>query len=240
MFKSGALRPCILSLFVLAISACNSDVPVASGGGQQTQVARVRIVNAAPGVGGVEVVRVGVAAPLAQNLNYGAFTQACVQLPADVEHTLSFRQGGTEIASATLTPAANAKYSVFLTAAGTTRRAVVLDDAHSAVAGSNAVRFINASSGPGDVYVTTPNGELTSAMRVRGNIGVTAMGNEQPPFMATDTLRTQVRLYDVDVTTGAPRADIRLSGLPASRLVSVVLADPAAAGPSASFLTYPC
>jgi hypothetical protein len=58
--------------------------------------------------------------------------------------------------------------------------------------------------------------------------------------MATEVARTQVRLFDVDVTTGTPRADLTLSGLPTSRLVNVILADPASAGPSASFLTYPC
>lgn len=238
MFKFGALRPCILALFVVAV-ACNSDQPLPVVV-DEPDPARVRIVHAAPGVGGVEVMREGVSTPIVPYLNYGAFTQSCIQLPPDVSHTLIFRQGVTEIASVTLTPAENAKYSVFLTAAGTTRRAVVLDDAHTAVAGSNAVRFINASSGPGDVYVTAPNGEITAGVRVFRNIGVTAMGNAEPAFMATDTLRTQVRLYDVDVMTGDPRADLRLSGLPASRLVSVVLADPAAAGPSASFLTYPC
>ena len=239
MFKIGAIRLCILSLLVLTAAACNSELP-AEIEEPDPEFARVRIVNAAAGVGGVEVIRGGVTAPLATNLNYGAFTQSCVQLPADVASTLYFRQGTDTIATATFTPAADAKYTVFLTGSGATRRAVVLDDAHTPATGFNGVRFINASSGPGDVYVTAPDGEPTLATRVHGNIGVTAMGNAEPGFMGTEVERTRVRLYDVDVTTGTPRADIALTGLPASRLVSVVLADPAAAGPSASFLTYPC
>ena len=238
MFNFGAIRLCILSLLVLT-AACNDEVPTETGG-PGTPVARVRIVNAAPGVGNVEVLREGLTTPLAQNLNYGAFTQSCLQLPAGIAHTLKFRQAGTEIASATITPAANARYTVFLTASGATRRVVALDDAHTAATGFNGVRFINASSGPGDVYVTEPSGEITPAMRVHGNIGVTAMGNAEPAYMATEVARTRVRLYDVDATSGTPRADLTLSGLPTSRLVTVVLADPAAAGPSASFVTFPC
>ena len=239
MFKLGAIRLCILSLLVLSASACN-DKPPLEIEEPEPEVARIRIVNAAPGVGNVEVQRVGATASLAQNLNYGAFSQSCIQIPAGEAQTLNFRQGAATIASVTFTPAADAEYSVFLTGSGTTRRVVVLDDAHTAATGFNGVRFINASSGPGDVYVTAPNGELVAANRVHGNIGVTALGNSEPGFMATEVARTQVRLFDVGVTTGTPRADLTLSGLPTSRLVSVVLADPASAGPSASFVTYPC
>ena len=238
MYKLGAIRLCILSLFVL-VAACNDEVPTEPGE-QGTPVARVRIVNAAPGVGNVEVVREGVTAPLATNLNYGAFTQSCLQLPAGIPHTLNFRQAGTVLTSATFTPVANAKYTIFLTSSGTTRRAVVVDDAHTAATGFNGVRVINASSGPGDVYVTAPDGELTTASRVHGNFGVTAVDNTEPTYVATEVARTRVRLYDVNATTGTPRADLTLFGLPTSRLVNVVLADPAAAGPSASFVTYPC
>ena len=238
MYKLGAIRLCILSLLVLT-AACNSEV-IPPTGGQGVPIARVRIVNAAPGVGNVDVVREGVATPLATNLNYGAFTQSCVQLPADMAHTLNFRQAGNVLTSATFTPVANARYTIFLTGSGATRRAVVVNDAHTAATGFNGVRIINASSGPGDVYVTTPDGELATASRVHGNFDVTALGTSDPEYLATESTRTRVRLYDVNATTGTPRADLTLSGLPTSRLVNVVLADPAAAGPSASFMTYPC
>ena len=238
MFKLGAIRLCIIALCALA-AACNSELPAGTGG-PTPEFARVRIVNAAPGVGGVDVQREGVTAPLATNLNYGAFTQSCIQLPAGIAHTLNFRQGSTTLTSATFTPAVNQKYTVFLTGSGSTRRAVVVNDAHTAATGFNGVRFINASSGAGDVHVTTPDGEPTLSTRVHGNIGVTAMSNADPAYIATEVARTRIRLYDVDATSGTPRADITLPTLPANRLVSVVLADPAAAGPSASFLTYPC
>ena len=239
MHTFGAARLCLLSLIVLA-AACNSEAPVVTEPPPGAAVARVRVVNAAPGVSNVEVVRAGVAAPVAQNLNFGAFTQTCLQVPSQTEQTLSFRTGGTEIASATFTPAAGERYSVFLTGSGTTRRAVVLSDQTTAAAGTNGLRFINVSSGPGDVYVTAPDGELTASMRVSGNLGVTAMDNSEPPYIAADTARTQVRFYDVNATSGTPRAEYRLSGLPATRLVNVVLADVPVAGPSASFVTYPC
>ena len=239
MYNVGAIRLCILSLLLLLTAACNDSLPAENG--QTPQLARVRIVHAAPGHPNVEVLRAGTPeVQVAQNLNYGAFTQSCIPLPAGTAHTLTFRQGGTELASVTFTPVANEKYTVFLTASGTTRRALVLSDQHTAATGFNGVRLINASSGPGDVYVTAPDGEVVASSRVHGNMGVTAMGNSEPGYMATEVARTQVRLYDVDATTGTPRANLTLSGLPSSRLVSVVLADPAAAGPSASFVVFPC
>ena len=240
MNTPGAIRLCIATLLVLAATACNSELP-AEVEGPEPETARVRIVNAAPGVGGVNVQLAGTTpATLATNLNYGAYTQACVRIPAGTAQTLNFRQGETTITSTTFEPAADARYSVFLTGSGTTRRAVVVNDAYTAATGFNGVRVINASSGPGDVYVTTADGEIVAASQVHGNYGVTAMGTTNPAFVATETTRTRVRLYDVSATTGTPRADITLAGLPTSRLVNVVLADPAAAGPSASFLAYPC
>lgn len=238
MYTLGAIRLCLLSLLVAA-TACNSKLP------QEIEVptanpARLRIVNAAPGIQNVEVVRNGVATPIAQNLNYGAFTQSCVSLPANVAHTLTFRSGGADLAAGTFTPDAGVKYSAYLTGSGTTRRVVIAPDATTATTGNNGVRLINASSGAGDVYVTTPAGDPVLASRVFGNMGVTALGNPALDYYATETTRTRVRLYDVDATTGTPRADLTLSGLPASRLVTVVLADLASAGPSASFLTFPC
>ncbi len=228
-----APRVCLLSLFMLA-AACNSELPIVP----QVQLSRVRIVNAAPGVGNVEV-RTG-STPLVQNLNYGAFTQSCIQLPADIPHTLSFRSGGAEVATTTFTPVANEEYTAFLTASGATRRAFVLSDQTTAVAGTNGLRFVNASSGPGDVYVTVPGGEPTPAMRSYPGVEVAATGTAEIGYVTTDTTRTQVRFYNVGVATGTPRAEFRLSGLPASRLATVVLTDVVTAGPSASFVVFPC
>ena len=236
MYKLGARSLCLLSLVVAL--ACNSEQPTSVGTG--TEIARLRIVNAAPGTPALEVTRNGVTTPLAQNLNYGAFTQTCVQLPANIAHTLTFNSGGTSVGTATFTPEVGGRYTAFLTGSGATRRAIILSDATTATTGSNAVRFINVSSGAGDVYVTAPGGELTSAMRVHANLANTATGTDQPAFVQTETTRTLVRLYDVDATSGTPRAELTLSGLPTSRLASVILADLASAGPSASFVTYPC
>lgn len=232
----SALRVWLLSLIVLA-AACNSELPTVP----QVQLSRVRIVNAAPGVGNVEVVRTGSpTTPLVQNLNYGAFTQSCIQLPADISHTLSFRSGGAEVATTTFTPDSNEKYTAFLTSSGATRRAFVLSDQTTAAAGTNGLRFVNASSGPGDVYVTVPGSEPTPAMRSYANVEVTATGTAEIGYVTADTTRTQVRFYDVGVATGTPRAEFRLSGLPTSRLATVVLTDVATAGPSGSFVVFPC
>lgn len=238
MYTFGALRPCAIAFLALAV-ACNERPPAAPVVVPGV-TASVRIVNAAPGIQNVTVTRNGVTAPLAQNLNYGSSTQACVTLPVGAAHTLTFSSGGAELASVVVDPVPSGKYTVFLTSSGTTRRALVVSDVTTAVAGSNGLRFLNASSGPGDVYVTAAGGELVATNRVHDNIGVTALGNTEPAYVAADTTRKQVRFYDVGATTGTPRAELSLFGLPASRLASVVLTDQASAGPSASFITYPC
>lgn len=238
MYTFGALRACAIGFLVLA-AACN-DTPPAAPLVVPVVTASVRIVNAAPGIQNVTVTRNGVTAPLAQNLNYGSSTQSCVTLPVGAAHTLTFSAGSTELASVIVDPAPSGKYTVFLTSSGATRRALVVSDLTTAAAGSNGLRFLNASSGPGDVYVTTAGGEVVPSSRVYGNIGVTALSNSEPDYIAADTARKQVRFYDVGATTGTPRAELSLFGLPASRLASVVLTDQASAGPSASFITYPC
>src|SRR5688500_11786476 len=113
MFSIGAVRPWSIALLVLAVAACNDRLPVTPIVTPAATVS-VRIVNAAPGIQNVSVFRDGVTTAIAQNLNYGSFTQSCVSLPVGTPHTLTFRAGTTDLASVVLDPVPSGKYSVFL------------------------------------------------------------------------------------------------------------------------------
>jgi hypothetical protein len=73
-----------------------------------------------------------------------------------------------------------------------------------------------------------------------GNIGPLATGNDVPAYVHRSTQHTQVRLFDPGVTDGTPRADFALTGLPTSRLATVVFTEAGTpAGPTA-FMVTPC
>ena len=229
-------RFALLALIALPI-ACDDDDDDGPTQPQQ-QVAQLRIVNAAD-IADVQVRRVGSTAPLAEDLDFRGVTQSCVEVPAG-EQALVFSTGGVELDISAATFEADKSYTAFLVAAGSTRRAVIVPDDETASDGNNALRFINATSTAGDVYVTPPGGDPGAAFLVAGNLGPLARDNSLPGYAHRATDHTQVRLFAPGATTGNPRADFALAGLPASRLATVVFtADGFPAGPTA-FLVTPC
>ena len=226
-----------LSLLITSAAACGSDdTPDTTGPTQQ--FARLRIVNAAD-IADVQVRRTGTATPLATDLDFRGVTQSCVQVSAG-EQALVFSSGGVDLATTAFTFEADKRYTAFLVASGTTRRAVVSSDNETASTGNNALRIINATTAPGDVYVTEPTGAPGPAFLAHGNMGVLATSNAQPAYVHRNTAHTRIRLFNVGTTTGTPRADFTLANLPASRLATVVLTEAGTpAGPTA-FMVTPC
>ena len=228
-------RFALLSLLAVAVACNDEDEPA---GPPQQNVAQLRIVNAAD-FPDVQVRRTGSATPLAQDLDFRQSTSTCVTVPLG-EQALIFSSGGTELRIAAGTFEANESYTAILVGSGATVRAVVLPDTVTAAAGSNALRFINATSAAGDVYVTPPGGAVGAGFLATGNMGVLATSNSRPDYVNRSTEHTQVRLFDPQTTTGTPRADIALTGLTATRLATVVFTDAGSpAGPTA-FLVAPC
>jgi hypothetical protein len=227
-------RVMLLCLVAASMAACDDDPT------PPHNVAKLRIVNAAAGTSSVEVLASSTTTPLVQSLGFRGVTQTCVEVPATgSQQLLTFREGGTTLTATTFNPLPGRKYSAFLTAAGTTRRAVVLPDTETAVADNNAIRLVNATSAPGDVYATQPGAAPGLSTLVAGNLGVLAMSNAEPAYYSRPITDTQVRLFDVGTTTN-PRADIALTGLPASRTATVVFTDAGTpAGPTA-FIVTPC
>ncbi len=66
------------------------------------------------------------------------------------------------------------------------------------------------------------------------------MTNQIPSYVHRAIEHTQVRLFNTGTTTGTPRADITLAGIPSDRLATVVFTEAGnPAGPTA-FIVTPC
>jgi hypothetical protein len=221
-------RFAVLTLLVFS-TACDDDDPTEP----EQQTAQLRIVNAAE-IADVQVRRVGTTAPLAQDLDFRGVTQSCVEVPVG-EHALVFSEAGVELATTAATFEADRRYTAFLVASGAQRRAFIVPDNETAAAGSNALRLVNATSAAGDVYVTPPGTAPTAAFLAAGNASPLATTNLAPGYVNRSTDHTQVRLFNTGTTTN-PRADLALTGLPTSRLASVVFTN----GTPAAFLVTPC
>ena len=222
-------RFALLTLLALA-AACDDDDPTEP----EQQTAQLRIVNAAE-IADVQVRRVGTTAPLAQDLDFRGVTQSCVEVPTG-EHAFVFSEADVlELATTAATFEAGRRYTAFLVASDGQRRAFIVSDNETASAGNNALRLMNATSTAGDVYVTPPGTAPAPGFLAAGNAGPLAMSNLAPGYVHRSTDHTQVRLFNTGTTTN-PRADIALTGLPTSRLASVVFTN---AAPTA-FLVTPC
>ncbi|MGH7678534.1 MAG: hypothetical protein ACRENU_08725 [Gemmatimonadaceae bacterium] len=199
--------------------------------------ASVRIVNAAD-IPNVEVRLLGESTFLVQDLDFRGQTATCVQVPSG-EQAFVFTSGGIELTTAIGDLEGDQAYTVFLTAFGPTRRAVVVPDDMAAPSGFNLLRFVNGTSTIGDVYVTPPSTAPAPAFQAQGNLPTLWSGNVIPAYVARSVDHVQVRLFDPGTTTN-PRADISLSNLPATRAASVVFVNAGVpAGPTA-FIVTPC
>jgi hypothetical protein len=97
--------------------------------------------------------------------------------------------------------------------------------------GSNAFRFVNAQGTAGDIYLTAPNGSIVAPPTIANLAPGSVSGfdpNSAPggSFVNYATSQTRVRMFNVGVTTGTPRADFTIGGLPASRVATVVVTPP--------------
>jgi hypothetical protein len=192
-------------------------------------------VNAAD-IEDVQVRRLGSATPLATNLDFRGSTQTCVEVPAGEQALVFSEPGQGELDVAIADFEADESYTAVLVASGLRTRAFIVSDDEAASAGNNALRLINATSTAGDVYVTPPAGAVTAGFLAAGNAGPLALSNTVPGYVHRDIGHTQVRLFDVGVTTGPPRTDFALTGLPTSRLATVIFTERT---PTA-FMVVPC
>lgn len=233
--QHGFSRFGLVLLLAVGVAACDDDDdPVQPN----PQPALVRLVNAAD-IPDVDVNIAGTTTPLATDLDFRESTPTCVQVPAG-NRSLVFSSTGVDLATVAFDFEENERYTAVLVASGATRRAFVAPDDETASASNNALRFVNATSTPGDIYVTATADDPAAAFLAGGNIGPHATTNVVPAYVHRNTTHTRARLFDVGVTTGNPRADIELTGLPTSRLATVLFVDEGTpVGPTA-FIVVPC
>lgn len=212
--------------------ACDDDDDGPTG---TQQFANVRVINASPTTATAAVSAGGQSLG---NVTFRSGSATCFQVPVGSQ-TLTFASGGANVAT---TPAfnftANQRATVVLFGTGNTRTATVFQDNFAAAGtGMNQLRFINAQTAPGDVFVTAPgaavSGTPTSVAAGQASTGGSA------GFLSFPTANTQVRIFNTGVTTN-PRATFTLGTLPASRTQSVVFVEAGTPAGATAFAVDPC
>lgn len=222
------------------VASCSSDAT------SPGETSNVRFANASSTTATITVQqeeRTAIAGLAFQNTNAVA---GC----ASVEHgssqpTVWFLGGTTnQLASLNVNFAAGSNYtSVFY---GPNNVAVYLDNFTAPATGQNAIRFVNATATPGDIYLTAPTDVITSTSTpVIRNLGASSISGFNSSsatggtFVSYPSGNTRVRMFNVGVTTGSPRADFTIGSLPANRVTTVILTLPASNGVT-GFTANPC
>ena len=229
--------PLVALALLLPLAACDDDDDPME---PEPDPAIIRVVNVAEGTADVEVLGPGSTTPLAM-LDFGQMTNTCVEVPAG-DQTIAFSSGEEEIASVEADLAEGERYLLVLVSngAGDDVRAVIGSDEVTASAGNNALRLINATSTVGDVFVTPPDEDPAAQFLVAGNISPLASSNLtlDDPYHRS-TAHTRVRLF-ADGETIDPLSDITLTGLPGSRVATVVFTEEGVDAEDRAFLVFPC
>jgi len=209
------------ALLIAALFACSDDATVV----EPLPTASVRLINAAA-IDTLAAWREGLSVPFifARYRIAATNTADCVNVPAG-DQTLRFRQirATSDVATLDETLVAGTRYTIVISGTGATRTATTLVDEFTLPpAGTNLVRFINATSAPGDVYANAPGAAVGTP--VVANLSVIGTG-DPPAFVALPSASTQIRLFNVGTTSGTPRANFTLT-VPGSRVTNVVFFDP--------------
>jgi hypothetical protein len=207
-----------LALVATGVMACDDDDP----SGPQGDVATVRIINAASGTNDVDVTASGLTALLEDNLDFRSSSTACRQVPANEEQTITFRQGTTELAERDFTFEEGMTYTVVLSTNGAARVINILEDDETVTAGNRAVRFLNASEDPGDVYLfatgAAAGNPIVEGLAVLGN------GTGASAWFTRPQNQVEVRFFNVDApTTGTPRGTLQLGATATGRRMQNVI-----------------
>lgn len=209
-----------LALASLAVVACDDDDP----SGPQGDIATVRVVNAASGTAGVDVTASGLTSLLADNLNFRGSSAACQAVPANEEQTITFLQGTTELAEVDFTFEEGGRYTIVLSTNGASRVVNILEDEETVTAGNRAVRFLNASEEPGDVYLFA-TGAAVGTPIVEG-LAVLGAGAGASAWFTRAQDIDEVRFYEVDdPTTAEPRAELSLAAPTGRRMQTVIFTE---------------
>jgi hypothetical protein len=224
-------------LFALAVApmvliGCDDD-DTPSG---TQQFAKIRVINASPSTATVTA-SVG-----SLNLGTVAFRSGgagCFQVPVGSQ-TITFTSGGSTIATAgpiDFQTGPSSTFVLFGTAAARTV-SVFPDNFAAAATGMNQLRFINAQTAAGDIFVTTPTGTVSGTPSASVAAGAVSTGGSVG-FLPFPTANTRIRLFDAGTTT-APRTDATLGTLPTSRTTTMVFVEAGNPPGATAFTVDPC
>lgn len=237
--KVGRHVATIVPIIVIGLAAaCSSDA------NEPDEIANVRIVNASVSSGPITANTEG--RTIATNVAFQTSTLggSCGTIEHGGDEQIDFVAAGTStgLGSVSYNFVAQHNYTVVFYSAN---NAIVYPDTYSLPsAGNNAIRFINATGTPGDVYLTTSNATIAGAPTVGGlapgassGSSASVPGGTFPQYSAANT---RVRLFNVGQTTGTPRADFTIQVMPSNGVATVVLTPPPSNSTQTGFMVGPC
>lgn len=212
-----SIRLLCIGLFGLFVIGCSDDDPV----GPDPELAAGVIVNAAFGTADVDVLVDGTL--VATDLDFGDFTGSCLALPAEEAITITFRSGGTVLATADVTLEDAEQYTILLTDDATGVDAVVLEDDATVPTGQRAVRFVNATDDPVDAYMFVSGGAMGDP--VLADLAYVGSLSADPAYIFRDAAQTVIRFYEPNVTTGTGLAQEILPSAAVALGATVILTE---------------
>lgn len=234
-----ALSAAALTSLALVASCSGSDAT------DPGNTSNVRFANASSTTATITVQeedRTAIAGLAFQNTNAAA---DCATVEKGSSQETEWFLGGTtsKLAEMDVNFGAGSNYtSVFY---GPNNVAVYLDSFTAPATGQNAIRFVNATSSAGDIYLTGPSDIITSANTPTiGNLGASQISGFNSSSATGGTFEsyadglTRVRLFDVGSQVN-PRADFTITSLPSSRVTTVILTAPGSNGVT-GFTANPC
>ena len=144
-------------------------------------------------------------------LSTNAAAPGCFLVLSEV-HLVSFIHNAATLNEFEAPFHSDSEYVVMLTSDGTTYRGFAVTNDQAVDAGSFGLTLINATTVPGDVYVTGVTDAPTTATRVASGLASAVSTTTQPPHVVVPGSNLRVRFFDVGSTT-TPRADIILDPL---------------------------
>lgn len=219
------------------VAACSSDAT------QPDEIANTRFVNASsstPSITATDEGRVVATGLAFQNTNQPT-NCSTVERGSDVEIKFTLGATTTDLGSVKAPFVAQANYSVVFY--GPNNIAVYPDNFSAPPAGQNALRFINATGGTGDIYLTGPNDLITGSPTLTlGSNQVSGFNSGTAPggtFTNFGDGNTRVRMFNQGQQVN-PVADFTITAMPSNRVATVVLTPPPPGGSATGFLVGPC
>lgn len=234
--------------FVAIVPVVAIGFAAACGGSDSSEpdhTAFVRIVNASVSSGPITVNNEGRVVQANVAFQTNALSGSCGTVEKGGDEQIEFVAAGTSNQLGVLQYNFVAQQNYTAVFYGTNTATVYLDQFSTPSAGNNAIRFINATGTPGDVYLTTPSANITGSPTV-GNLAAGAASGTSASavggtFAQYANNLTRVRLFNVGVQTGTPRVDFTINVMPSNGVATVLLTSPPSGSSSpTAFMVGPC